>query len=85
MTTMVLLMLSIINIQFLEWLNENYCILTCLFGCKQLLCFFVFYGCEQRVFWLPNKQQTLDIQNILPLCKLNIIKIISRLRDLKNK
>lgn len=47
---MVFLMILVIKVQFIEWLNENYCILTCLFGCKNLLCFFVFYGCEQRVF-----------------------------------
>lgn len=47
---MVFLMISVIKVQFIEWLNENYCILTCLFECKNLLCFFVFYGCEQRVF-----------------------------------
>lgn len=35
--------------------------------------FFVFYGCEQRA----------DFQNILPCCRLNLIKIISRLQDLK--
>lgn len=53
-------MISVIKVQFIEWLNRNYCILTCLFGCKNLLCFCVFYGCEQRVFQLlavPNKHQ----------------------------
>lgn len=70
---MVLIMAAIIKVQFIEWLKENYCILTFLFGWKHLLCFFVFSGCEQRDFCCAK--QTLDVQNILPLCRRSVIKI----------
>lgn len=74
---MVLLMLWMVEWKLVDFWKTS--------DIKPPLCFCLLYRCEQSAFWLPaGPKKTLDIKNIFPFCRLNIIKLISRLQEFKN-